>query len=154
MLLSSTLPEQHHGLLRTQLQLHRARRGIGPRRKINSRHGHFRKLIVGKFLRSQDVYCTAIAVAGKSTLQPGHDFGAQQNAKENQHRAAPSRPQSHPPAHPTKRLPVLTYRCHGKIVKRFGKLAAALRQQRVSGIDFAGWRIRGAYGFPQRSLTS
>jgi hypothetical protein len=48
---------------------------------------------------------------------------------------------------------VLAYRCHGKIIKCFGELAAALRQERVRGIDFAGRRIRGAYGFPQSSLT-
>jgi len=48
---------------------------------------------------------------------------------------------------------MLAHRRHGKIIQRFRQLAAALRQERICGIDFACRWIRGADRFPQRSLT-
>src|SRR5260370_1765068 len=76
-------------------------------------------------------------VAG-GVWQWGNNLDPNKDSEKNQEGAAPRRPQRHPAAQPAKGTPMILDRWRGKIVKRLGKFATALREEDPGRIEFIG----------------
>ncbi len=94
----------------------------------------------------RDVHGLTAGVAAIAVLHPRNNLSSHYDSKEDQQGAAPGGTQRHPAAQPAEGTPVFLDRRRGKIVKGFGKLATALREQNTGRIEFVGGSHRCDHG--------